>query len=227
MASSAASIRQTIDARANNTTLATSRDFHSYTDWQPRATIAQVYVSAKVLKGLFPDRPPVNDLKDEAVKEFLARYRFDPEPVTYAASAEGVGAHYELRIPKRLLMRFFSEIAASEIAMRIPRNESIAKSFLQSLKELEKVYKTQHGRYAAFDELEDARTLREMIERFGYKLEMSASDSGYEAMATPAEYGKTGRLSFYTDQSGVVREGDHNGKPASSSDKSTDSKREY
>jgi hypothetical protein len=227
MASSAASIRRAIEARTNNTTLAASRDFHSYTEWQPRATIAQVYVAAAVLKGLFPDRPQVNDLKDEAVKEFLARYRFDPEPVTYAASAEGVGAHYELRIPKRLLMRVFSEIAAGEVVSRIPRNESMARGFLQSLKEQENAYKTQHGRYATFNELKDAQPARGFIERCGYKFELLASNSGYEATVTPAEYGMTGRLSFYIDQSGVVREGDHNGKPASSLDKPTDSKREY
>jgi hypothetical protein len=110
---------------------------------------------------------------------------------------------------------------------RVPRNESVARSLLNSIKEYEKAYKMQHGRYAALDELEDAWTFRELSERFGYKLELSASDSGYEATATPAEYGKTGRLSFYTDQSSGVREGDHNGKPASSSDKPSDSKRKY
>ncbi|MEN3336019.1 MAG: hypothetical protein V7641_5384 [Blastocatellia bacterium] len=232
MASSAASIRRAIEARAHNTTLATSRDFHSYTEWQPRATIAQVYIAAAVLKGLFPDLTQRGEIKDEAVKEFLARYRFDTEPLTYAASAEGVGAHYELRIPRRLLMRFFSEIAAGEIASRIPRNESMARGILQSLREQEKAYKTKHGRYGALDELaldewEDLRIVKEVIERFGYKLELSASDDGYEATMTPMEYGKTGRLSFYTDQSGVVREGDHNGKPASSSDKPLGANREY
>src|SRR5437763_8120381 len=106
----------------------------------------------------------------------------------------------------------------------------MARGILQSLREQEKAYKTKHGRYGALDELaldewEDLRIVKEVIEqRFGYRLELSASDGGYEATMTPAEYGKTGRLSFYTDQSGGVREGDHNGKPASSSDKPFDSK---
>ena len=189
--------------------------------------IAQLYISAAVLKGLFRDLTRGNEIKDEAAKEFLARYRFDPEPITYAASAEGIGARYELRIPRRVLMRFFSEIGASEIATRIPRNESIARGILQSIKEQEKAYKTEHGRYASLDELEEAQMFRDMIERFGYKLEVSVSDNGYEATMTPAEYGKTGRLSFYTDQSGGVREGDHAGKPASSSDKPAEQSREY
>jgi hypothetical protein len=233
MAASAASIRRALEARTNNTTLAASRDFHSYTEWQPRATIAQVYVSAAVLKGLFPDRPQVNDPKDDAIKEFLARYHFDPEPVTYAASAEGVGAHYELRIPKHLLMRIFSEIGVGALQARITSNESRAKHSLGTLKERQERYRTKHGRFGTLEEIEEVSlvaeygTLAKWFEEIGYKLELSVTDSSYEATATPAEYGKTGRLSFYTDQSGVVREGDHNGKPASSSDKPFDSKREY
>ena len=90
MAANAATIRQAIEAHAANATLAASHDFQSYTEWQPRGMVAQVYVSAAVLKGLFPDPAQRGEMmKDEAVKEFLARYRFEPEPVTYAASAEG------------------------------------------------------------------------------------------------------------------------------------------
>lgn len=241
MATNAASIRQALEARANNATLAASRDFQSYTQWQPRGMVAQVYVSAAVLKGLFPDPAQRNELmKDEAVKEFLARYRFDPEPITYAASAEGVGGQYELRIPRRLLMRFFAEIAATELATRIPRNEFVAGSFLESIKEQEKLYKKQHGRYATLDEMmadqqgaEDKERLlgltvaRDMIERYGYKFEMTAAAGGYEVTMMPLEYGKSGRLSFYMDQSGVVRAGDHQGKTASSADPPISSRRNY
>jgi len=236
MAASPASIRRAIEARANHTTLASSHDFQSYTEWQPRAMIAQVYVSAAVLKGLFPDRSQLNDLKDEAAKEFLARYRFDPEPITYAASAEGMGAHYELRIPKRLLMRIFSEMGAGALRARITSNESRAKLYLRTLKERQERYRTKHGRFGTLEEVEEMSvvaewkggegTLSKWFDGIGYKLELSVTNSSYEVTATPVEYGKTGRLSFYTDQSGVVREGDHNGKPASSSDKPLDSKRE-
>ncbi|HJQ24551.1 MAG TPA: hypothetical protein VKA60_11595 [Blastocatellia bacterium] len=240
MAVNAATIRRAIEARASNATLAASHDFQSYTQWQPRAAVAQVYVAAAVLKGLFPDHTPNSEvMKDEAAKEFLARYRFEPEPVTYAASAEGVGARYELRIPRRLLMRAFSELAASEVASRVQRNEAFAKSLLDSLKEQESAYKTQHGRYATLDEIIADESMgtkdgvaalaqfKDMLERYGYKFEMTASASGYEATMTPIEYGKTAKRSFYTDQSGVVRGADHQGKAASSADPPIDPKREY
>jgi hypothetical protein len=172
-----------------------------------------------LLKGLFREVAKEDAITDEAAMEFLARYRFDPEPITYAATLEGGGAYYELRIPRRLLMRAFSEIGAREIATRMPRNESIARSMLSNLVELEKAYKQQHNRFANLDELEGAEFLKGAIERYGYRVEVTATGSGFQATLTPLEYGKTARLSFFTDETGVEREGDHNGKPASSSDK--------
>jgi len=199
------------------------------TDNADRLQHSRVLIVINPVDSSLPGQLLAMELESEdAAKELEAKIKEG-----FAASAEGVGAHYELRIPKRLLMRFFSEIAATEIASRIPRNESMARGILQSLREQEKAYKTKHGRYGALDELaldewEDLRIVKEVIERrFGYKIEMSASDMGYEATMTPAEYGKTGRLSFYMDQSGGVHEGDHNGKPASSSDKPLDANREY
>jgi hypothetical protein len=219
MAANAATIRQALEARAAHKTLAESHDFQSYTGWQPQTTVTLIYVSAGLLKGWLPDKSPAKEIADEATKEFLARFHFEPEPVTFAASAEGVGAHYELRLPRRLLMRLFSEIAATEMATRIPRNEMMARSFISSLKEYEKNYKAQHGRYGSLDELEDLQQLKDMLKQMGYKLEITASGGSYEVTATPLEYNKSGRLSFYTDQTGIVRAGDHQGSPASSSDK--------
>ena len=64
------------------------------------------------------------------------------------------------------------------------------------------------------------------MEKSGYKFDLIVSGDRYEATATPIEYGKSGRLSFYTDQSGVVREGDHGGKPATAADKQLSSDRD-
>jgi hypothetical protein len=37
--------------------------------------------------------------------------------------------------------------------------------------------------------------------------------------AVPIEYGKSGKLSFFVDETGVLRAGDHGGGPASIADK--------
>jgi len=60
---------------------------------------------------------------------------------------------------------------------------------------------------------------REIFTKYGYRIEVIASGDQFEATATPAEYGKTGRISYFIDASGVLRGGDHGGGPASLSDK--------
>ena len=222
----AATVRRVIDARAKNETLATSRDFHNYMQWQPRETLAQVYVSGAVLKGLFRNPKAQDDRLDDEGRQFLARFSFEPEPITYVAASEGSGALYELRIPKNLLMRVFAEIAVDELRGRAPRNEMIVRSMLNSLGELEKAYKTEHARYGTLEDLEEFQFAKAYMEKSGYKFDLIVSGDRYEATATPVEYGKSGRLSFYTDQSGVVREGDHGGKPATVADKQEGSNRD-
>jgi hypothetical protein len=41
----------------------------------------------------------------------------------------------------------------------------------------------------------------------------------FEAIAVPVEYGRTGRISFFVDERGVLRGGDHAGGAATLSDK--------
>src|SRR6185295_3097094 len=146
--------------------------------------------------------------------------------ITYAAASDVLGPLYELRVPKNLLMRVFAEIAVDEIRLRIPRNEMIARNALYLLLEDEKVYKAQHGNYGTLEDLEDLEASRfdkDYLEKSGYKIELTVSGNRYEASETPIEYGKSGRLSFYADQSGVVREGDHGGSRATVADKKSES----
>jgi hypothetical protein len=63
---------------------------------------------------------------------------------------------------------------------------------------------------------------RELIEKLGYRLSVSASGDKYTVVATPKEYGKTGRRSFFLDETGVIRGADHNGNPANASDPPVD-----
>ncbi|HKP85518.1 MAG TPA: DUF3352 domain-containing protein, partial [Blastocatellia bacterium] len=221
--SDAAAIRRVLDARAKNETLATSRDFHSYMQWQPRETLAQAYVSGTILKDLFRNPSTLDSRYDEEGRRFLARFNFEPEPITYLAASDVLGPLYELRVPKNLLKRVFAEMAVDELRMGVVRNESAAKNILGMLSEMEKSYKTEHGRYATLEELEGFEQFKEYLQSGGYKIDLSVSGNRYEATMTPTEYGKTGRLSFYLDQSGVVREGDHGGGRATAADKKSDS----
>jgi hypothetical protein len=60
---------------------------------------------------------------------------------------------------------------------------------------------------------------KDVLEKYGYKFEVTTSAHGFEAVAVPAEYGKSGKRSFFIDQSGVVRGDDHGGGPATIADK--------
>ena len=50
----------------------------------------------------------------------------------------------------------------------------------------------------------------------GYRFRLAVSDDGksFRVIAVPAEYGRSGRLSFYVDQSNVIRAEDKEGQPA-------------
>ena len=60
---------------------------------------------------------------------------------------------------------------------------------------------------------------KEMIEKPAYRIELTIAGDSYEARAFPSEYGKTGKMSFFVDQTAVIRGGDHGGGPATVSDK--------
>ncbi len=59
----------------------------------------------------------------------------------------------------------------------------------------------------------------EALDKYGYKYELTATGAAFEATATPKEYGKGGKRSFFIDQTGVVRGDDHGGGPATVADK--------
>ena len=218
--SNAATVRQVLEARAKAQTLMTSRDFHPYMRWQPRETVAQLYVSPAVLKDLFTKPKEVSDRYDEETKQFLTQFSFDPEPITYAATSDLAGALYEVRIPKNLLIRIFAELSVGEKMARLPRNEAMARNFLYSLNQAEKTYRAKQRRFGTLEEINigGEKVIASFFDMNGYKLEFTLSGARYTATATPVEYGKTGRLSFYTDNTGTIREGDHGGRPATAAD---------
>jgi hypothetical protein len=228
---SATTVRHLLEARAKDQTLMTSRDFHSYMQWQPRETVAQLYVSAAVLKDTFKKSQGSADSYDEETKQVLARFSFDPEPVTYAATSDAAGALYEVRVPKNLLMRIFAEMSVEDKQSRILRNEIAARNSLNLINQYEKMYRQEHGRFGTLEEINEKgggeKILRGHFDSTGYKFELTLSGDKYAATATPVEYGKTGRNSFYTDHTGVLREGDHGGKPATAADTALGSPRNY
>jgi hypothetical protein len=78
---------------------------------------------------------------------------------------------------------------------------------------------TGNDNFGSLDQLISANLLsKEMLEKYGYRIEVQASGKKFEATAVPTEYGVTGTLSFFIDDSGELRGGDHGGGPASVTD---------
>ena len=59
---------------------------------------------------------------------------------------------------------------------------------------------------------------KETIDASGYKFEVRLVPEGFEVLAMPVEYGKTGKLFVLYGPQAAIRGGDHAGGPASASD---------
>ncbi len=104
---------------------------------------------------------------------------------------------------------------------RIAAHESEAEDMLKRIQAAQLAYSLQHsGMYTDLNTLVKVGYLPQDIlgtETTGYRFTVNAAADGksYAAHAEPARYGRTGRLSFYMDGSGI-RKKDSGGKPLSS-----------
>ena len=48
---------------------------------------------------------------------------------------------------------------------------------------------------------------------YNVKITIAADGKGYIATAEPTRYGRTGKLSFWMDQTGAIKKADNGGKP--------------
>lgn len=80
-----------------------------------------------------------------------------------------------------------------------------------------------HNKYGSLEELQSAGLIkesnfREVVNGYGYKLEVSVKEESFEIGATPISYGWSGRRSFYMTTDYEVRAADKRGRAASSRD---------
>ena len=103
--------------------------------------------------------------------------------------------------------------------------EQAANSMIE-IRKAETDYRLANGRYGSLDELLREKRIRKSLasgSNHGYKFAIRCSDSAYTAVAVPmvyssSSYGGTGMLSFYLDESGVIRAADRKGAEASGTD---------
>jgi hypothetical protein len=135
------------------------------------------------------------------------------EPV-YLIREEGawiVGDREQREFVRKRGKRFFYET-------RIEAHHADAEAMMRRITTAEAIYASQHGgRFGDLQALVRAALVPQDIlgpDTTGYRFQIKVSPDGrsYAATAEPAAYGRTGRLSFYADPSGLQQK-DTGGKP--------------
>jgi hypothetical protein len=214
-----AETRRVVDAYLNHQTLASDSHFRNATRWQPRQMQAQVFVSPSFVEQYLTGGGGYGANVNEKTSEFLARVNPTIDPITYSLTNDGLGPLHEMRVPKNLLMLQVVAISAQASEALPTSNERVAKSVLRSVASAEAAYKETANGYGTVDQLVTAGLLsKEMLEKYGYKIEITASKDKFEITAVPVEYGQTGKLSYFLDETQILRGGDHGGGTATVAD---------
>jgi hypothetical protein len=213
-------IRYVVDSYLNHQTLGSDTRFRNSTRWQPRQVLGQIYI-AETMSTVAGAPLGITEINDQ-MREIISRLSPYNEPLTYALYNEGLGPIHEVHIPKNLLILFAAGFAAGTSNMSLEMNESMAQTALHSIVGAQETYKTTegNGNYGTLDQLTTAQLIsKEILQDRGYKIEMTVSGTRFEVRAVPTEYGKSGKRSFFIDETGVLRAGDLGGGPATISDK--------
>jgi hypothetical protein len=100
----------------------------------------------------------------------------------------------------------------------VAAREQIVINQLTMIKKAEDLRFATKGSYGTLDELVAGGGFNVSPQGLGYTIDLTVTDSGYEVIAVPREYGPDGRRSFFMDETGVVRGADHQGGAPSAAD---------
>jgi hypothetical protein len=210
-------MRWVIDAYNKRETLANSDEFRRAAGWQQRQLLGQVYVSNALLKDTFGDvYKSIDDIDDQGLKSFLSRLDPNPGAVTHSLTKEGNGLLHELHVPRNLLMLMSAAAVVAQQLAPLRSNEAMATIALYQIASAEYAAKDKGG-YVSLAELKNSKRLEEMPELEGYEIKLTVSGEHFEITATPTDYPKQGRRSFFIDETNVLRGADTGGKPAMAS----------
>jgi len=220
--SEAATVRRVIEANINHQTLASNTTFRNSRRWEPNRTLGQIYVSPALMEGYHEQIRKQGATLDPEMRDFLLGLDPTASAITYALSNGGLGTEHEIHLPKNLILTMVAGISSATKNPPPEMNEGIAIGMLQMLANVENTYKETSGKgsYGTIANLTEQKLLPpDVFDKYGYKFELTIMGDQFEAVATPKEYGKSGKRSFFVDKSGVVRGDDHGGAPATIADK--------
>lgn len=216
-----ATTSKVVDSYLNHQTLAADGHFRNSIRWQPRQVLGQIYVSPTLMDSYRTYATSPTALISDTMREFFARLNPAPEPVTYALSSDGLGPLHELHVPRNLILMLVATLAGQENQSPLIQNEQMTRVALSMIANSEAAYKEHQGKghYASLEQLSDLQMVsKELFREHGYRFEMVTSGDKFTVTAVPNEYNKTGRLSYFVDETAVIRGGDHGGGPATAAD---------
>jgi len=220
--SDALGVQKIVDAYTNHQTLSSNTVFRNSRRWQSTRTTGQIYISPSMMQGFQDDVRKKAATMDADLRDFLLSLNPNAEAITYALADDGMGTRHELRLPKNYILMSIASISSATKNPPPEMNEGVAMGMLGTLANIETQYKTGPGKgnYANMTQLLESKMFpQEVVDKYGYNFDVTVSGEQFEAVATPKEYGKTGKRSFFVDKSGVVRGDDHGGAPATVADK--------
>jgi hypothetical protein len=220
--SEAATVRRVIDANVNHQTLSSNSAFRNSRRWEPSRTLGQIYVSPAMMEGYQDEVRKQTATLDPAMRDFLLGLDPTAGAITYALSSDGLGTQHEMHLPKNLIIAMVAGISSATKNPPPEMNEGIAMGGLQVISNAETTYQSTagKGKYGTLDQLVEQKLINKaFLDKYGYNFDVTSNGDQFEAVATPKEYGKTGKRSFFVDKSGVVRGDDHGGAPATVADK--------
>jgi hypothetical protein len=220
--SEAATVRRVIEANINHQTLSSNSAFRNSRRWEPNRTLGQIYVSPALMEGYHEEIRKQGATLDPGMRDFLLGLDPTASAITYALSNGGLGTEHEIHLPKNLILTTVAGISSATKNPPPEMNEGIAIGVLQMISGTENTFQSAagKGKYGTLDELVQQKLLtKDFLEKYGYNFQITVMGDQFEAVATPREYGKSGKRSFFVDKSGVIRGDDHGGAPATSADK--------
>jgi hypothetical protein len=216
-------VRYCVDSFSTRQTLAASNAYRDSVAWQAKQKLFHVYISDAIARRVVSDTTRLSGgSTDPVVRALLAQLAAaEYAPASYEATNEGDLVMHEARLPLSLVRSY--ALAATVAAKDAPvlMNESLAANALRRIEGAEMMYKDEKkkGRYGTIEELVAEELLEKGFpEHVEYAIELKVTSEKFEATATPKSYGKTGRRSFFLDETGQLRAADRKGQPATPED---------
>ena len=214
-----ATTQHIVDAYLKHETLAGDANYKNFTRWQPREVQGQLYISPALMESYKTWAMQPTTRMSEKTRALMSRFGTMAQPITYSFSDEGLGPFHELHVPKNLVFMLIAGISGELNPPPRMQTERMALGLMYSILVAEQQYLKANGNCGTLDQLIEAKLVtRDILDQSGYKFEVTAIGDKFEVTGVPAEYGKSGVLSFFIDQTQILRGADHSGAPATASD---------